>query len=159
MFLCELSMTLCLIYKTKSSEQSSDMIRDAIKNKLSTYFFTLGSFWYLYKDANVLFKPNTSKRKFFYSICPNSRQTRVHGLCQKVNVHLYTAPSVDKIAAVIIISICFWRVATLTFSAFRCQLLGSQWAGPKSMCCSGGSVYANDCDVKLSLGSKMSHIT
>ncbi len=36
MFLCELSMTLCLIYKTKCSEQSSDTIQDAIKNKLST---------------------------------------------------------------------------------------------------------------------------
>ncbi len=29
-------MTLCLVYKTKCSDQSSDTIRDAIKNKLST---------------------------------------------------------------------------------------------------------------------------
>ncbi len=35
MFFCELSMTLCLIYKTKSCEQSSDRIRGAIKNTLS----------------------------------------------------------------------------------------------------------------------------
>ncbi len=29
-------------------------------------------------------------------------------LCQKVNAHLYTVSSVDKIAAGIVISICFW---------------------------------------------------
>ncbi len=34
-------------------------------------------------------------------------------LCQKVNTHLYTVSSIDKIAAVIVISLCFWRDATL----------------------------------------------
>ncbi len=36
MFLCEISMTLCLVYKTTCSDQSSDMIWGTIKNKLST---------------------------------------------------------------------------------------------------------------------------
>ncbi len=36
MFFCELSMTLCLIYETKCFGQSSDTIRYAFKNKLST---------------------------------------------------------------------------------------------------------------------------
>ncbi len=46
MFICELSMTLCLVYKKnkKCSDQSSDMIQDVIKNKLSTCSFMLGFF-------------------------------------------------------------------------------------------------------------------
>ncbi len=41
-------------------------------------------------------------------------------LCQKVNAHLYTVSSVDKIAAVIVISIWFWRDMTLAFSVIKC---------------------------------------
>ncbi len=40
-------------------------------------------------------------------------QTQARGLCQKVNAHLYTVSSVDKIAAVIVISICFCHDTTL----------------------------------------------
>ncbi len=36
MFLCEPSMFMCLVYKTKCSEQSSDTIWGAFKNKLSS---------------------------------------------------------------------------------------------------------------------------
>ncbi len=44
-------------------------------------------------------------------------------LCQEANAHLYTVTIVDKIAAVIIISICFWCNVTLAFSVIKCQRL------------------------------------
>ncbi len=54
-----------------------------------------GIFWYLYKDANELFKPNASKRSSFTLFV---WQSQARGPCQKENVHLYTVSSVDKIA-------------------------------------------------------------
>ncbi len=74
-----------------------------------------------------------------------------HSICSKANAHLYTASIVDKIAAVIVISICFWHDATLAFSVIKCQavkwLNASGWGlwweeHYSSMSCSGGSVYA-----------------
>ncbi len=41
----------------------------------------------------------------------NWQQTEACGLCQKANPNLYTVSSVDKIVAVIVISICFCRDA------------------------------------------------
>ncbi len=81
---------------------------------------TLGSFWYLYNDANELFKPNVSKWTFIHSICPDDRLECVD--CVR-KAHLYIVSSADKIAAVIVISICFWHDATLTFSVIKCQPL------------------------------------
>ncbi len=63
-------MILCLVYKTKLFGQSCDTIWDAIKKLTIQLFLKLENFWYLYKDSNKLFKPNTSKRTFFLSICP-----------------------------------------------------------------------------------------
>ncbi len=68
-------------------------------------FLTLGSFWYLYKNANELFKPNASKWTFIHSICPDDKLERID--CVR-KAHLYIVSSVDKIAAVIVISICIW---------------------------------------------------
>ncbi len=107
MFLCELSMTLCLVYKTKCSDQSSDTIRGAIKNQLSTVPYA----------GNLLISVQRCKRAVWtkrikvnvLSLHLSWRQTRARGLCQKANAHLCTVSSVDKIAAVIAISICFWR--------------------------------------------------
>ncbi len=82
MFLCEFSITLCLVYKTKCSDQSSDTIRGATQNKLPLdLFFTLGSFWYLYKDANELFK--------LLSLHLSWRQTQERGPCQSKLTSVY----------------------------------------------------------------------
>ncbi len=62
--LCKL-MTLCLNCKTKFSDQSSDTIRGAIKNKLSTCSLRC--------DLFELFKPNASKQTLFHSTCPDDR--------------------------------------------------------------------------------------
>ncbi len=43
---------------------------------------------------------------FIHSICPDDRLERVD--CVR-NAHLYIVSSADKIAAVIVISICFWH--------------------------------------------------
>ncbi len=77
----------------------------------------LGPFWYLYKDTNKLFKLNASKLHL------SNWQTQARGLCQKANTHLYTVNCVDKIVAVIVISICFWHNATFAFSMITYQLL------------------------------------
>ncbi len=81
-------------------------------------FLTLGTFWYLYKDANELFNPNASKRTFFHSICPDDRLERANCVRKRTHI-LYTVSSVDKIAVVIVISICFWHNATFTFSVIK----------------------------------------
>ncbi len=48
------------------------------------------------QDVNKLFKPSTSKQMFFHSFVLMTDSSA--GLCQKVNAHLYTGASVDKIA-------------------------------------------------------------
>ncbi len=51
--------------QNKCSDQSSDTIRDAIKYKLSTCSLRWENFWYLYKDANDLFKPTRQSERSF----------------------------------------------------------------------------------------------
>ncbi len=144
MFLCELSMTLCLVYKTKYSEQSSDTIRDAIKNKLSI----CSLHW---DPSDIYTKMRTSglnqMRQRKCSFTPFVLLTDASAWKRG-----YTVSSVDKIAAVIVISICFWCDATFTFIVIECQTLkrvnasgrGLWWEDDNlSMSCSGGSVYAN----------------
>ncbi len=102
----------------KYSKQSSGTIQDAIKNKLSTCSFTLGFFWNL-PWMSCLNQTCQSKRSF----TPFALLTTDCVLCQEANAHLYTVSIVDKIAAVIIISICFWRNVTLAFNVIKCQRL------------------------------------
>ncbi len=96
----------CALF-TKKNAPINPLTRSGVPLKIN-YPLVLyaGSFWYLYKDANELFKPNASKRTFFHSICPDDRLKSVD--CVKANLHLYTVSSVDKIAAVIVISIIFF---------------------------------------------------
>ncbi len=58
----------------------------------------------------MLFKPNMLKQTFFYSICPIDDRLK----CLDCNecASLYTFSNVDKIVAVIIMSVHFWRDAT-----------------------------------------------
>ncbi len=87
MFLCELSMTLCLVYKTKSS----DTIRDAIKINYPIVCYAGILLISVQRQANIL-----SLHLSFW------RQTQTRRACQKANAHLFTVFSVDKIAAVIL---------------------------------------------------------
>ncbi len=65
------------------------------------------------KGLNQTFNVQRPKQMFFHSICLNDGHTQALGLCPKMNVHLYIVSSVDKIAAVIVLSIYFWRDATV----------------------------------------------
>ncbi len=58
----------------------------------------------------MLFKPNMLKQTFFYSICPIDDRLK----CLDCNecASLYTFSNVDKIVAVIVMSVHFWRDAT-----------------------------------------------
>ncbi len=111
------SITLCLVYKTKCSDQSSDTIRDAIKNKLSIYPGILlisvqrceQAFKTKRVNANIL-----SLHLSYWLKCVD---------CVRKWMHLYTVSNVDTIATVIVISICFWRDKTLTFSVIKCQAI------------------------------------
>ncbi len=103
-FLCEISMTLCLVYKTTCSDQFSDMIWGAIKNKLSTCL------WH-WDPSDILTKMRMS---YLNQTCQSECSFTLFVLLTdssvwtpKANAHLYTVSSVDKIAAVIVIYICF----------------------------------------------------
>ncbi len=88
MFLCEFSMTLCLVYKTKCCDQSSNTIQDAIKNKLSTCSLHWDPSDICTKTwTSYLNQTHQSERSFtlFVWLIDSS----VCGLCQKVNAHLY----------------------------------------------------------------------
>ncbi len=125
--ICELSMTLCLVYKTKSSEQSSDTDPDAIKKNSP-----------LVPYAGILLISVQRCERAVQSEC--SFTPLVLKTDSSMNTNLYTLSSVNKIAAVIVISICFWRDTTLGFSMIKCQPLVTerQWAGPMLMWRSGG---------------------
>ncbi len=145
-------MTLCLVYKTKCSDQSSDTIRDAIKYKLSTCSLRWETSDICTKTRTICL--NQTRQANVLSPHLSRQQTKAYGRCQKVNMHLYTVSSVDKIAAVIVILylLLTWRDATLAFSVIKCQPLAAecQWGGAygekmtiRRLFCR--SVYANDC--------------
>ncbi len=124
-----LSMTLCLIYKTKSS----DTIRGAIKNKLSTCSLHWNSSDICTKTwTSCLNQTCQSKRSFTASV-------------------LTTESSMDWIwiqllyivlVLYLFISIIFVFDATLAFSVIKCQPLSGRglcWEDDySSMSCSGG---------------------
>ncbi len=112
-------MTLCLVYKTKCSDQSSDTIWDAIKNKLSSYS--------LHRDpSDICAKTWTSRlnQMLFHSICPDDRLKRVDG--QKLN---YTLSRVEKIEELIAMkpAVCFNGKMTLYAKRSR-QIRFMSWA-------------------------------
>ncbi len=91
------------------------MIQDAIKNKLSTCSLC-------WDPSDICTKMQTSclnrtrhLNQTILSLHFSYWQIQACGLCQKANTHLYTVSSVDKIEAVIVITICFWRGTTLAF--------------------------------------------
>ncbi len=105
MFLCEFSMTLCLVYKTKSSEQSSDTIRDAIKNKLSTYSLRWDPSDICTKTwTNCSNQKRQSERSFtpFVRLMMDSSAWTVsekkseHMKASETNTHLYTVCRQDS---------------------------------------------------------------
>ncbi len=106
MFLFELSMTLCLVYKKKCSDQSSDTIRGATKDKLSTCSLRWDPSDICTKTQMSFLNQTRQSERSLHSICPDDRLKSVD--CVKANSHLYTVSSVGKIAAVIVISIIFF---------------------------------------------------
>ncbi len=101
--------------KTNYSYQSSDTIWGAIKNKIGYPLVPYAGILLISLqrcEQAVLTK--RVKTNVLLLHLSNWQQTQACGLCQKVNAHLYTVSSVDKITAVIVISICFWRDAIMS---------------------------------------------
>ncbi len=111
MFLCELSMTLCLSYKTKCSDRSSDTTRDAIKNKPSTCSLRWDPSDICTKTQTRCLNQTRQSKRSINPFVPTTDPSAC----------LYTVSSVEKIVPVIVISIC-----SLAFSMIKCQPL-SDW--------------------------------
>ncbi len=103
MFLCELSMKLCLIYKTKCYEVRMSCLNQTRQSERSFTPFVLTT------DSSTW-------------IVSESKRASVSKTLEYLQGSL-TVSSVDKIAAVIVISICFWHDMTLTFSMIKCQTI------------------------------------
>ncbi len=136
MFLCELSMTLCLVYKTKSSEQSSDTVRDAIKNKLSTYSLRWDPSDICTKTwTNCSNQKRQSERSFTpfvrlmmmdSSAWTVSEKKSEHMKASEMNTHLYTVCRQDSGSECNFYLFLMRRDATLAFSMIKCPQL-SDW--------------------------------
>ncbi len=64
---------------TKQKALNNPQTRSGMPLKKTVHLFlTLGSFWYLYKDANELFEPNASKQTFYQSTWPENRLEYEH---------------------------------------------------------------------------------
>ncbi len=100
---CELYMTLCLVYKQDATIIHST--RSGVRWKINHPTCSL-----LWDLSDICTKTWTSYLNQTRQ-CDHLfwRQTQARGPCHKVHVHLYTVSRVDKIAAVIVISIGFWR--------------------------------------------------
>ncbi len=113
-------------------------------------FLTLGSFWYLYKDVNELFKPNVSKWMFFHSICPiDDRIKRVDCVRSERTSEYCRQDSVSDCNFYLLLTRCDTRIQRNQVSAVKvlnASGRGLWWEGDYlSMPCSGGGVYANVC--------------
>ncbi len=89
MCLCELSVTPCLVYKTKCFDQSLDTIRVAFTNKRSTCYLR-------WDPSDICTKTQTS---FLNQMHKKERSFSPFVLTVDLNAHLYTASSVNKIVA------------------------------------------------------------
>ncbi len=119
MFLCEHSMTLCLVYKTKSSEQSSNMVWDAIKinyplvpyaGKLDICAKTWTSCLNQMLQAECSFSP------FVLLMTDSSLWT----VSESERVSVYCIQCRQD-SGDVVISFCFWHDVTLAFSIIKCQ--------------------------------------
>lgn len=150
MFPCEHSMALCLVHTNKQKYTQSLNNPLAWSGMLFKINYPLvpyvGTFWYLYKDANKMFKPNASKQTFFHV---SSQQAGACALSESECASVYCIPGRQDRGDSDLFGI-------LAFSVIKCQAIN---AGACDNVLEGGSVYANDCaqlTSPCSIGSKMS---
>ncbi len=114
MFLCEHSMTLCLVYKTKSSEQSSNMVWDAIKINypLVPYAGKLDICAKTWTSClNQMLQTECSFSPFVLLMTDSSLWT----VSESERVSVYCIQCRQD-SGDVVISFCFWHDVTLAFS-------------------------------------------